>query len=311
MAKKATRKAARKPAAPRKSTKKASGAAIHLGLNAVDPDHYAGWSGPLNACEQDARDMASIATKNGMKSKTLLTEKATRSKVLASIRAAAKKLKRGDFFLLSYSGHGGQVNDITGEEPDKKDETWCLFDGELIDDELYFELSKFASGVRIFVLSDSCHSGSVVRARPEPTPPGTRSKMMPPDIADQTYQANQAFYDGLQRAVAKAAKSGGVPDPDAMLAQVATNPRVAGIVKKFKAAVVQISGCQDNQTSLDGGHNGAFTEQLLRVWSAGTFKGNYARFHAEITAGLPSSQTPNLFTLGAAGTFLKQKPFTV
>jgi len=256
--------------------------------------------------------MAAVAKKTGIKSSTLLTKKATRARTLAGIRAAAKKLTRGDFFLLTYSGHGGQVDDITGDEPDKKDETWCLFDGELLDDEeLYFELSKFGGGVRIFVLSDSCHSGTMARARPEPPPPGTRSKMMPPDIADQTYQNNQAFYDGLQRAVSRASKSGALPDPDTILAQVATNPRVAGIVKKFKAAVILISGCQDNQTSLDGAHNGAFTEQLLKVWSAGGFKGNYVRFHADITAGLPSSQTPNLFTLGAAGTFLKQKPFTV
>jgi hypothetical protein len=308
MAKKAARKAA---AMKRVSAKKASGVALHIGLNEVDPTHYGGWNGPLNACEQDARDMADIAKRNGMKATTLLTKKATRARALAGIRAAAKKLKRGDFFLLSYSGHGGQVHDITGDEPDKKDETWCLFDGELIDDELYFALSKFAGGVRILVLSDSCHSGTVTRARPEPPPPGTRSKMMPPDIADQTYQMNQSFYDGLQRAVAKAAKSGGLPDPDTMLAQVATNPRIAGIVKKFKAGVILVSGCQDNQTSLDGAHNGAFTEQLLKVWSGGAFKGNYVRFHADITAGLPSSQTPNLFTLGAAGTFLKQKPFTV
>lgn len=306
------RKAARKAAAPRrKSTKKASGIALHIGLNAVDPTHYAGWSGPLNACEQDARDMADIAKKAGMKATTLLTKQASRAKMLSGIRAASKKLKRGDFFLLTYSGHGGQVDDVTGEEEDKKDETWCLFDGEFIDDELYFELSKFAAGVRVLVLSDSCHSGTVTRARPEPPPPGTRSKMMPPDIADQTYKANQSFYDGLQRAIAKAAKSGGLPDPDTMLAAVGTDPRVTGIVKKFKAAVILISGCQDNQTSLDGAHNGAFTEQLLKVWSTGAFKGDYVRFHAEITAGLPSSQTPNLFPLGTAGTFLKQKPFTV
>ena len=36
--------------------------------------------------------------------------------------------------------------DVTGEEDDKKDETWCLFDGQLIDDELYYELSRFAAG---------------------------------------------------------------------------------------------------------------------------------------------------------------------
>ena len=75
--------------------------------------------------------------------------------------------------------------------------------------------------------------------------------------------------------------------------------------------MILISGCQDNQTSLDGAHNGAFTEQLLKVWSAGTFKGDYVKFHGEITAGLPSSQSPNLFPLGAAATFLTQRPFTV
>ena len=175
------------------------GLPLHIGLNAVDPAHYAGWSGPLNACEADANDMAAIAKKSGMKSTVLLTQKGTRAKALAGIRAAAKKLKRGDFFLLTYSGHGGQVTDVTDEEPDGKDETWCLYDGELIDDELYAELSRFAAGVRVLVLSDSCHSGTVTRARPEPPPPGTRSKMMPPDIAEQTYQQNKAFYDKLQK----------------------------------------------------------------------------------------------------------------
>ena len=44
--------------------------------------------------------------------------------------------------------------------------------------------------------------------------------------------------------------------------------------------MILISGCQDNQTSMDGDHNGAFTEQLLNVWNHGAFKGNYATFHA-------------------------------
>ena len=61
-------KKSRKSAAPKRaSTKKAGGAALHIGLNAVDPAHYAGWSGPLNACEQDARDMAAVAKKTGIK----------------------------------------------------------------------------------------------------------------------------------------------------------------------------------------------------------------------------------------------------
>ncbi|MEP7102526.1 MAG: caspase family protein, partial [Burkholderiales bacterium] len=72
-----------------------------------------------------------------------------------------------------------------------------------------------------------------------------------------------------------------------------------------------ISGCQDNQTSMDGEHNGAFTEQLLKVWNRGGFNGDYNAFHGRIRASMPSTQSPNLFVLGKAAAFLKQKPFTV
>ena len=140
--------------------------ALHIGLNGVSGAAYGGWDGPLAACEFDANDMEAIAKSQGMKATKLLTKQATRSKVLTEIRSAAKALRQGDLFFLTYSGHGGQVPDVSGEEDDKQDETWCLYDGELIDDELYFELSRFVAGVRIFVLSDSCHSGSVTRGRP-------------------------------------------------------------------------------------------------------------------------------------------------
>ncbi|NWF57518.1 MAG: caspase family protein, partial [Syntrophaceae bacterium] len=36
----------------------AKGFALTIGLNAVNPKHYGGWSGELNACEADAEDMA-------------------------------------------------------------------------------------------------------------------------------------------------------------------------------------------------------------------------------------------------------------
>ena len=62
---------------------------------------------------------------------------------------------------------------------------------------------------------------------------------------------------------------------------------------------------------MDGEHNGAFTEQLLKVWNHGAYTGTYGTFHARIRAGLPASQSPNLFVLGDAGRFLAQTPFTV
>ena len=298
MARKQSRKT-RKPA-------RRNALSLHIGLNTVNPDHYEGWSGPLAACEFDANDMRDLAKARGIKASVLLTRDATRTRTLAGIRAAAKALKAGDLFFLSYSGHGGQVEDVSGEdETDKLDETWCLFDGQLIDDELYFELTKFKKGVRIIVLSDSCHSGTVTRAKVTPRP---NEKLMPPDKAVQVYKAHKDFYDGLQRAIMKATKSAPT-DPDAALAHVAVSGRLSNVSALMKAAVILISGCQDNQTSMDGNRNGAFTEQLLGVWDNGNFNGNYATFHARIKAALPPTQSPNLFTLGPATKFAAEQPF--
>jgi hypothetical protein len=292
--------------------KRATGVSLHIGLNAVDPGNYSGWSGPLNACEADARDMAALATTQKMTPTTLMTTDATRARTLDAIRKAAQLLTAGDLFFLSYSGHGGQVQDVSGEdEDDKLDETWCLFDGQLIDDELYLELSKFRKGVRVLVLSDSCHSGTVTRAVPPPPPPGMRPKLMPPNVAVKVYNEHKAFYDGLQQRVMEASRTAARLDPDAALAQVAVSQRLTNVAARCKAAVLLISGCQDNQTSLDGAHNGAFTEQLLKVWNQGAFIGNYTQLHATIKAAMPPSQTPNLFQLGPAGPFAQQRPFLV
>jgi hypothetical protein len=290
---------------------RARGLSLNIGLNGVSAAAYGGWDGPLAACEFDAHDMAAIARSKGMKATVLLTKKATRANMLAGMRSAAKALKSGDFFLLTYSGHGGQVPDTNGDEPDKQDETWCLYDGQLIDDELYFELSRFKAGVRILMLSDSCHSGSVARElAPPPPPPGQRIKLMPASVARRVYEEHQAFYDKLQADVAAAARKT-FADPDAALAQVGAAAEATALVGKFDPAVVLISGCQDNQTSMDGEHNGAFTEQLLKIWNRGAFVGDYNAFHARIRAGMPHSQSPNLFVLGQAASILKQKPFTV
>jgi hypothetical protein len=290
---------------------KPKGLSLNIGLNLVSAAAYGGWDGPLAACEFDANDMAAIAKSKGIKATVLLTKKATRANLLAGMRSAAKALKSGDFFLLTYSGHGGQMPDTNGDEDDKKDETWCLYDGQLLDDELYFELSRFAAGVRILVLSDSCHSGTVTREiAPPPPPPNQRPKLMPDAVARRVYAEHQAFYDKLQTDVAAAARKA-FTDPDEALAQVGAAAEATALVGRFKPGVVLISGCQDNQTSMDGDHNGAFTEQLLKVWNRGGFAGNYNAFHNQIRAGLPRSQSPNLFVLGPTARFLKQKPFTV
>src|SRR5687768_12286851 len=103
------------------------GISLHIGLNLVDPNHYGGWNGQLNACEADAEDMAGIAkSMNFNEIQLLLSAQATRNAVITAIKDAAQKLIKGDFFLLSYSGHGGQAPDLNADEDDAQDETWCL-----------------------------------------------------------------------------------------------------------------------------------------------------------------------------------------
>jgi hypothetical protein len=271
------------------------GIALCIGLNAVDPGHYQGWGGPLTACEADADDMSAIAKGEKMAVTTLLTKKATREAVRKVIEDAARKLIAGDLFMVTYSGHGGQVPDKDGDEDDGNDETWCLYDGQLIDDELYALYANFAKGVRILVLSDSCHSGTVSRdavamahaqLRAGDAP---RFRNMPPEIALRVYRANKAFYDGI------AAKSANARDKASL-----------------DATVLLISGCQDNQLSQDGSFNGLFTGQLLKVWNDGQFKKDYRRFHAAILATMPPDQSPNYFIIGAGNKkFEGQRPFTV
>lgn len=277
-----------------------NGLSLHIGLNLVDPAHYQGWSGPLTACEADARDMQAIATSRGFTPTTLLTATATRQNVFKEIGSAAKKLNSGDIFFLSYSGHGGQLPDWNGDETDQQDETWCLYDGQLVDDEIYGLLGQFRLGVRVLVCSDSCHSGTAIKSAyyygssrsPSLTfdrPNFTAYRAMPNDMALKIYQANKAFYDAILK-----------------------DSTLNNAKGEVQASALLLSGCQDNQLSADGAFNGLFTGTLLRVWNSGTFSGNYRDFHASIVRIMPPDQTPNYFPVGAANlAFEAQTPFTV
>lgn len=265
---------------------------LHIGLNEVDPTHYENWNGLLLACEFDANDMTQLAKVQGFTPAQLLTKAATRKAVTHKILDAAKTLKSGDIFFLTYSGHGGQVPDKDSDEPDGLDETWCLYDGQLIDDELFYAFGQFVSGVRILILSDSCHSGSVIKVNNmvrRALDPQRRPRAMPLEIVQRTYLAHRKFYD-----------------------DIATDRKLRDAEDKVKATALLVSGCQDSQYSMDGPFNGAFTAMLKNVWNGGKFKGDYRKFHKRIVSGMPPEQVPNYYLVGAANkAFETQNPFTV
>lgn len=303
----------------------AKGYSLHLGLNTVDPDHYGGWSGPLVACEADAQDMCEIANAQGFQTSMLLTKEATRDVVLEHIARAARDLDSGDIFLVTNSSHGGQVPDVNGDEGGPKgdglDETWCLFDGELLDDEIYYAFGAFQPGVRIVAVADCCHSGTSIKTKEmqavfmdmfglpmgvvdasklletrsgsnrflEIAPAIQRPKTMPEEVKSRVYLKHKAFYD----------KIGG-------------NPKMRSAKSNIKASAILLSGCQDNQLSMDGAFNGAFTGALKNVWNGGNYKGSYLQFLKAIRRKLPPTQSPNYFVAGAVNqTFESQGPFCI
>ena len=212
---------------------------------------------------------------------------------------------------MTYAGHGSSVPDFSGDElDDGKDETWCLYDREMLDDELYDGWRNFKRGVRVLVISDSCHSGSVLRAtldgtmrvdlsNPDLRP---RPRALPDAVRRDVIERNEGLYRDLARKLgADAGKGGGLVE--------SRRPRT--VSQPLNATVRLLSGCQDNQTSGDGDLNGLFTSRLLQVLEGG-FKGNYAGFHRAIKRLMPENQTPNHWVVGRKDpAFDAQHPFEI
>lgn len=263
---------------------------MHIGLNRVDPAHYAGWDGPLRACEADAKDMYGVARACGCSSHLLLGSEATACEVMTFILRAAGKLKRDDFFFLSFSGHGGQVPDSNNDEVGGQDETWAHYDRQLVVDELYTLWGRFVPGVRILVVADTGASAAALRASAGPQfySPQARYRVLPEEVARTTYAQNTGLYDGIQNVHSK------------------------GDAAPVTATVLVLSGCQDNQLAVEGPENGLFTEQLKKVWDDGRFTGGYRVFRRQIAALLPPTQSPGCTRIGASHpSFERQKPFTI
>ena len=288
------------------------GHSLHIGLNSVDPAAYHGWKGELFGCENDARDLEAECRAKGFSTKILLTLQASAMEILSAIRELARDAKPGDVVVFTFSGHGGQVPDTTGSEPDGLSETWVARDRQIVDKEIYALLATFAEGVHVQFYSDSCHSGTVIRELLARAADRDGAAVVP------GLDAYQTVY-GQGHAGEQAAAERDVPSnrmiPAALALRLYTEQPVLRAQPRRSAiacGAVLISGCQDNQTSADGAVNGLFTEKLLSVWNKGAFKGSIQQFHQAILATMPPDQTPNYLVVGATDDALDGgPPFTV
>lgn len=162
---------------------------LHCGLDRVNPSAYGGWNGKLEKCRRDATDLAALFARAGYTSRVLVDDACTRDAFCHAIRQLAAEAKPGHSIVLSYSGHGGQHDSWV---QDQIVETFCLYDGELMDYEFRGLLAEFPAGVTLVGILDCCHAQGLYRAlRPR------RPRAMPASISAylERHPSRSLFFD--------------------------------------------------------------------------------------------------------------------
>ena len=158
--------------------------ALLVGIN-----NYPGTSNDLMGCVNDVQNMQNLlvsmfgfVTENI----SMLTDReATTANILKGLEALVADAQRGDLLIFHYSGHGSQVADPEGDEPDQLDEILCPYDLDwktkmIRDDDLKRIFDPLPSGVHLEVFLDSCHSGTGLKVIPDLNGSYRRIRFMAP-----------------------------------------------------------------------------------------------------------------------------------
>ncbi len=130
----------------------------------------------LKACINDVNLMKGVLTGRfdfALENITILTdEQATKEAILQAIDELIDATRQDDIIVIYYSGHGSQMRDREGDEPDGYDETIVPYDSgraphpnrDISDDEIYFRLLRLSQKTpNITLIFDCCHSGTISR----------------------------------------------------------------------------------------------------------------------------------------------------
>ncbi len=256
--------------------------ALCIGIN-----DYPGTQSDLAGCVNDMQDWAATLEGRGFAVHTLVDSQATKASMVSAISTLVSDAQPGDSLVITYSGHGTYAPDTSGDEPDGLDEALCPYDIDkgnvLIDDEIHQLFERRAGRVRIVLISDSCHSGTVLRQAPsDPDADGARTRFLP--------MGAWLPEDRLPRG------AGG-----RLLGSVALGATVspwAGALNLSAGGDLLMAGCEEglNKFSYDarfrGRPNGAFTYYALKTLAALPAGATYAEWHMAIRNYLPSANYP-------------------
>lgn len=254
------------------------GISIHIGVNnpLVNPGR------PLLESEANALRMAELASQAGYREIHVLRgPEATREAVGTLLAETTRALQPGHTLFVTFSGHGSRVLDLNDDEWDGWDETWCLHDKDLIDDDLAGYWRQLPDGGRAVVVSDSCFAGGTGK----PAPP----RMNPDDPFDLAPRWRpRGTGPGRARGVKQSADSSAT-------SVVRTPSHTDGI----RASVLWLAAASEDRH----GQEGVYMPRLLEVWNGGGFRGSYSDLHLAVSARVNRKvqdlpQEPQLFMLG-------------
>lgn len=274
--------------------------ALCIGIN-----DYPGTGMDLQGCVNDARDWAQELQQRGFTVSMLLDGQATKAAMAQAMGSLIEQAQPGDLVVITYSGHGTYVPDMEGDEVDGLDEALCPHDirskGALTDDEIHELFLRRQPRVKLVLISDSCHSGTVTRAAQDvdADPHATRARFMPiGNWMDDAALPRGAGNTPLRR-----------------LPPVQGESPLAKLVVR-RSGDLLLSGCQEGPDNfsydafINGRFNGAFTYYALKALRRLGAGATYATWHEAITpAQLPSVSYPQVPQLVGAAAARRSKVF--
>jgi metacaspase-1 len=314
------------------------GISINIGINNLSDHYNFGVYQPLLYCANDAAAMANIAYKKHFQIDPIYSKpQPTAEDVTGAIEAASVTLNAeegGGILLVTFAGHGSQIQRHGTTEPDQ---TWCLYNRQIIDKELAQLWSLFNEKVRILFISDSCHSGDVVASFTPVQPLDDIAEAgVVAELNELPAFTNHTFAEVItkkivpnklfEKIIGKLKKQlSFIGTKSKIFSKIASSERTATRLFEFgdrvisehyddiyervfngfnpvtiQASVISMSACGNLQDAIEKSGHGIFTAELKRVFN-GSLYTNYQTFFDKVKESTSLEnrlQTPEIRTLG-------------
>ena len=232
--------------------------ALCIGVN----DYPFGAANDLRGCVNDANAWAALLRDHyDFTDIQVITDaNARKTAIMDGLKTLLTGARADDVLVFTNASHGTYQVDDSGDEPGF-DEALCPYDTDsnlIIDDELRNLFLNLPQGVRLTVISDSCHSGTVTRVVLDET---RRRRFLHPAV-----RGARALTDAEMRAARKKKRQEVFPE--------------SGMNE------ILLSGCKDIQTSADafieGDYHGAMTYYAIKSIEEAGYKLTYAELRERL-----------------------------